>query len=96
MADDELLDDVLEPGGDAIVPAPPPPAPVVRPVPHGTLLVPARQAVAVAATTFAAGAVAVALAHRRRASRAHRSGGLSLGRVVAAETFIVDVRRVRR
>jgi hypothetical protein len=61
-------------------------------------LVPARQAAALAATGFVAGAATVAVVQRRRARvgvrRRRRKGGL--GEIVASNSFLVDVHLVRR
>jgi hypothetical protein len=76
------------------------------PAPSGTVqhaepvLVPARQAAALAATTFVAGAATVAVVHRRRARlprrkrKAKAKGGL--GEIVASNSFLVDVHLLRR
>jgi hypothetical protein len=60
-------------------------------------LVPARQAVAIAATGFVAGAATVAVVSRRRSSprrRRRRKGGV--GEIVASNSFLVDVHLIRR
>jgi hypothetical protein len=66
--------------------------------PAGRPLVPARQAAALAATGFVAGAATVAVVQRRRARvgvrRRRRKGGL--GEIVASNSFLVDVHLVRR
>jgi hypothetical protein len=61
-------------------------------------LVPARQAAALAATGFVAGAATVAVVHRRRArvSRRRRRKAGSLGEIVASNSFLVDVHLLRR
>jgi hypothetical protein len=60
---------------------------------------PARQAAALAATGFAAGAVTVAVVSRRRASRParrrRRKKG-ALGEIVASNSFLVDVHLLKR
>jgi hypothetical protein len=60
---------------------------------------PARQAAALAATGFAAGAVTAAVVSRRRASRAgrrrRRKKG-SIGEIVASNSFLVDVHLLKR
>ena len=60
--------------------------------------VPARQAAALAATGFVAGAATVAVVqHRRRARgprRRRRKAGL--GQIVASNSFLVDVHLIRR
>jgi hypothetical protein len=61
-------------------------------------LVPARQAAALAATGFVAGAATVAVVQRRRArvgSRRRRKRG-GLGEIVASNSFLVDVHLIRR
>jgi len=64
------------------------------------VLVPARQAAALAATSFVAGAATVAVVHRRRAGvprrrrKAKAKGGL--GEIVASNSFLVDVHLLRR
>jgi hypothetical protein len=60
--------------------------------------VPARQAAALAATGFVAGAATVAVLNRRRgrvARRGRRKNG-ALGEVVASNSFLVDVHLLRR
>jgi hypothetical protein len=66
--------------------------PVTRP------LVPARQAAALAATGFVAGAATVAVVHRRRArvSRRRRRKAGALGEIVASNSFLVDVHLLKR
>jgi hypothetical protein len=69
----------------------------LQPLPPG--VVPARQAVALAATTFVAGAATAAVVGRRRARtsrRRRRRGGASLGEIVASNSFLVDVHLLRR
>jgi hypothetical protein len=69
----------------------------LQPVAPGT--VPARQAVALAATTFVAGAATAAVVGRRRARRASRRkrrGGATLGEIVTSNSFLVDVHLLRR
>jgi hypothetical protein len=61
-------------------------------------LVPARQAAALAATGFVAGAATVAVVQRRRsrpARRRRRKSG-ALGEIVASNSFLVDVHLLRR
>ena len=61
-------------------------------------LVPARQAAALAATGFVAGAATVAVVHRRRSGavrRKRRKGG-TLGEIVASNSFLVDVHLIKR
>jgi hypothetical protein len=61
-------------------------------------LVPARQAAALAATGFVAGAATVAVVHRRRArvSRRRRRKASGLGEIVASNSFLVDVHLLKR
>ena len=62
-------------------------------------LVPARQAAALAATGFVAGAATVAVVHRRRSRaprRKRRKGGGGLGEIVASNSFLVDVHLIKR
>jgi hypothetical protein len=65
-------------------------------------LVPARQAAALAATGFVAGAATVAVVSRRRAKvngrkrRKRKAGGGSLGEIVGTNSFLVDVHLLRR
>ena len=58
---------------------------------------PARQVAALAATSFVAGAAAVAVASRRgpRVRRRRRRKGL-VGEIVSSNSFLVDVHLVRR
>ena len=58
---------------------------------------PARQAAALAATGFAAGAVTAAVVTRRRAKRpaCKRKKGL-VGEIVSSNSFLVDVHLLRR
>ena len=60
-------------------------------------LVPARQAAALAATGFMAGAATVAVVKRRR-SRVprRRRKARGLGEIVASNSFLVDVHLIRR
>jgi hypothetical protein len=62
-------------------------------------VVPARQAAALAATGFVAGAATVAVVHRRRARlprRKRRKLAGGLGEIVASNSFLVDVHLIRR
>ena len=61
-------------------------------------LVPARQAAALAATGFVAGAATVAVVHRRRARlpRRKRRKMAGLGEIVSSNSFLVDVHLIRR
>jgi hypothetical protein len=61
--------------------------------------VPARQAAALAATGFVAGAATVAVVHRRRSRlprRKRRKFAGGLGEIVASNSFLVDVHLIRR
>jgi len=60
-------------------------------------VVPARQAAALAATGFVAGAATVAVVSRRRSrvSRRRRKAG-ALGQIVSSNSFLVDVHLLRR
>ncbi len=60
-------------------------------------LVPARQAAALAATGFVAGAATVAVVHRRRSrvSRRRRRKS-SMGEIMASNSFLVDVHLLKR
>jgi len=62
-------------------------------------LVPARQAAALAATGFVAGAATVAVVHRRRTrvprrKRKKAKGGI--GEIMASNSFLVDVHLLKR
>ena len=61
-------------------------------------LVPARQAAALAATGFVAGAATVAVVRRRRSrvSRRRRRKAGALGEIVASNSFLVDVHLLKR
>jgi hypothetical protein len=61
-------------------------------------LVPARQAAALAATGFVAGAATVAVVHRRRSrvSRRRRRKAGAIGDIVASNSFLVDVHLIKR
>lgn len=62
--------------------------------------VPGRQAAALAATGFVAGAATVALVQRRRSKtprkRSGKKRGGSLGEIVTSNSFLVDVHLLRR
>jgi hypothetical protein len=61
--------------------------------------VPARQAAALAATGFVAGAATVAVVHRRRGRvprRKRKKSKNALGEIVASNSFLVDVHLLRR
>ena len=69
---------------------------VIEPV-ADTGVVPARQAAALAATTFVAGAATVALVNRRRAKPARkRKKKGAIGEIVGSNSFLVDVHLLRR
>jgi hypothetical protein len=62
-------------------------------------VVPARQAAALAATGFVAGAATVAVVHRHRSRlprRKRRKLAGGLGEIVASNSFLVDVHLIRR
>jgi hypothetical protein len=59
-------------------------------------LVHARQAAALAATGFVAGAATVAVVHRRRNRVSRRRRKSSLGEIVASNSFLVDVHLLKR
>jgi hypothetical protein len=62
------------------------------------VLVPARQAAALAATGFVAGVTTAAVVRRgraRRAARKRKKGG-ALGEIVSSNSFLVDVHLLRR
>jgi hypothetical protein len=75
------------------VPAAPAPLEVAQPA-----IVPARQAAALAATGFVAGAATVAVVHRRRTRvpRRRRKSKSALGDIVSSNSFLVDVHLLRR
>ena len=61
--------------------------------------VPARQAAALAATGFVAGAATVAVVSRRRSRvprRRRRKSKGGIGEIVASNSFLVDVHLIRR
>jgi hypothetical protein len=72
-------------------------APVPEAVPPAGGLVPARQAAALAATGFVAGAAtaAVVASRRSRVARKKRKKGV-VGEIVGSNSFLVDVHLVRR
>ena len=78
------------------LPVPAAPAGIERALP---VAVPARQAAALAATGFVAGAATVAVVSRRRGRvprrRRRRSKG-GLGEIVSSNSFLVDVHLLRR
>ena len=61
-------------------------------------LVPARQAAALAATGFVAGAATVAVVQRRRGRGLRRAPQVAAGsgEIVASNSFLVDVHLIRR
>ena len=66
-----------------------------------TTLLPAKQAAAMAAGSFAVGAATVALAHRRKAKKAikrrkKKGGGGVIGEVIGSNSFLVDVHLLKR
>jgi len=78
------------------LPVPAAPAVVAHALPAP---VPARQAAALAATGFVAGAATVAVVHRRRTrvprrKRKKAKGGL--GEIVSSNSFLVDVHLLKR
>jgi hypothetical protein len=78
------------------LPVPAAPAIVERALP---VPVPARQAAALAATGFVAGAATVAVVSRRRhrtTRRKRRKSKGGLGEIVASNSFLVDVHLLRR
>jgi hypothetical protein len=85
--DAEVVDGLPVPAAPAVVES-------VLPVP-----VPARQAAALAATGFVAGAATVAVVSRRRhrtSRRKRRKSKGGLGEIVASNSFLVDVHLLRR
>jgi hypothetical protein len=77
---------------------PVPVEPVAPIEPATQAFVPARQAAALAATGFVAGAATVAVVHRRRTRipRRKRKKAGALGEIVASNSFLVDVHLLRR
>ena len=85
--DEEVVDGLPVPAAPAVV-EPSLPVPV-----------PARQAAALAATGFVAGAATVAVVHRRRSRvprRKRKKQKNGLGEIVASNSFLVDVHLLRR
>jgi hypothetical protein len=85
--DEEIVDGLPVPTAPAVV-EPSLPVPV-----------PARQAAALAATGFVAGAATVAVVHRRRSRvprRKRKKQKNGLGEIVASNSFLVDVHLLRR
>ena len=78
------------------LPVPGPPAVVASALPAP---VPAKQAAALAATGFVAGAATVAVVSRRRnrvPRRKRRKQRSGLGEIVASNSFLIDVHLLRR
>jgi hypothetical protein len=67
-----------------------------RPIEPARPLVPARQAAALAATGFVAGAATAAVVQRRRSRPRRRRKARGLGEIVASNSFLVDVHLIRR
>jgi hypothetical protein len=85
--EEEIVDGLPVPAAPAVI-EPALPAPV-----------PARQAAALAATGFVAGAATVAVVHRRRTrvprrKRKRSKGGI--GEIVSSNSFLVDVHLLKR
>ena len=64
-------------------------------------LLPAKQAAAMAAGSFAVGAATMALAHRRKVKKAvkrrkKKGGGGVIGEVIGSNSFLVDVHLLKR
>jgi hypothetical protein len=59
-------------------------------------LVPAKQAAALAATGFVAGAATVAVVHRRRTRVSRRRRKSSFGDIMASNSFLIDVHLLKR
>ncbi len=78
-------------------PVPAEPAPVPESVRPAAALVPARQAAALAATGFVAGAATAAVVVRRRSrvARKKRKKGV-VGEIVGSNSFLVVVHLIRR
>jgi hypothetical protein len=84
--------------GEVVDGYPVPAEPAGALAPAAPALVPARQAAALAATGFVAGAATVAVVHRRRSRvprRKRRKAG-TLGEIVTSNSFLVDVHLLRR
>ena len=85
--DEEVVDGLPVPAAPAVV------------EPALPVAVPARQAAALAATGFVAGAATVAVVHRRRnrvPRRKRKKAKNGLGDIVASNSFLVDVHLLRR
>jgi hypothetical protein len=85
--EEEVVDGLPVPAAPAIV------------EPALPVAVPARQAAALAATGFVAGAATVAVVHRRRGRvprRKRKKAKNGLGEIVASNSFLVDVHLLRR
>jgi hypothetical protein len=59
-------------------------------------LTPARQAAALAATGFVAGAATVAVVHRRRTRVSRRRRKSAFGDIMASNSFLIDVHLLKR
>ena len=84
--------------GEIVDGLPVPAAPAVM-EPALPALVPARQAAALAATGFVAGAATVAVVNRRRGRvrrRKRRKSKGALGEIVSSNSFLVDVHLLKR
>jgi hypothetical protein len=94
-----VTDAANEPDGE-VVDGLPVVADVYAVEPARPALVPARQAAALAATGFVAGAATVAVVHHRRmrvgARRRRKRRIAGLGDIVASNSFLVDVHLLRR
>jgi hypothetical protein len=67
-----------------------------RALEHARPLIPARQAAALAATGFVAGAATAVAVGRRRTPRRRRRRSRGLGEIVASNSFLIDVHLIRR
>jgi hypothetical protein len=87
-----------EPDDVEVVDGLPVPAAPATVAPQLPATVPARQAAALAATGFVAGAATVAVVSRRRRvpRRRRKTKGSGLGEIVASNSFLVDVHLLRR
>jgi Xaa-Pro aminopeptidase len=87
---EEFEDDVEVVDGLPVVAEP-------RAVESARPLVPARQAAALAATGFVAGAATVAVVHLRRSRVARkRRKARGIGEIMASNSFLVDVHLIKR
>jgi hypothetical protein len=89
-----------EPDGEIVDGLPVVAAVEVELEPVRPMLVPARQAAALAATGFVAGAATVAVVQHRRlrggGRRRRRRKAVGLGEIVSSNSFLVDVHLLRR